>query len=857
MKKLTTFLFAIAMAAFTNAQQTPGDVILTGFPSQGVIIHEQTATVPPADQLPANVNPAQAGTTYAYFYGGTVANVPGWTMTNRGGNSTGGSNVLWTTYLAGQQPTRGWSMTDSVYTRFQSSSTTWDTLKIPLKTENSSAAVIMNGQNVQNDAFLFSPEITLEQGRIYVLTFWIGMLGNINGTSGFRHIDINLHTSATHNSSVQSLEQLRFRSAQTGVSSSSFAWLNNDNAFEVFFIAPGNGNYVLSFNDVSPAHASFFNTIYLADIKLVASEIAEPKLISTTPENGAAHVWGAPVQAVFGTPVTTTAGVTLTPNNGGVVASVREGVILNIAHNALTPGETYEVFVPAAVSGMERDTSWTFTTPTFENYFSLEHFPATINNNTANMPAGWRRHGTTTGDWELRESSSIFGTDYGPREGSGGFLQSTSYISGTADRVNVGLFSPRFPELTVGKEYTVTFWTRTVREHTYDLDLVLCKGNGIGDIVQTAGSVQMENTTEWTEHKITFIAKVNGITNIGFRHRSTRTTTSTFLHLDGIKFEEGDDNNKLTFQMPAGGTRGAVLGARVTPTQAETNVHVDVRISARFNMIELGDVSGIRIVQSTATAINAISQSNTWSAPITPTAVSANVITGAPDSIAAELVLTNARLALSPTPARYVVIIPPAAIVGLTDTVIWAFTTSTLAQTITFYTDSINRMQTNINNLNSSLTTTQRNLTDCQGTLTTCQGDLETRTQERNECNSSLLTAGFEIGDLKDTIAAKNAEIERLLEELKNCGGSSNAILQQLPQSKINVFPNPTSSELHIVDFDFKQGDLVQLYDLNGKVVFQERVNAVIGNFTINVSGLQNGAYILRIGHQVTQIVKN
>jgi uncharacterized coiled-coil protein SlyX len=99
-----------------------------------------------------------------------------------------------------------------------------------------------------------------------------------------------------------------------------------------------------------------------------------------------------------------------------------------------------------------------------------------------------------------------------------------------------------------------------------------------------------------------------------------------------------------------------------------------------------------------------------------------------------------------------------------------------------------------------------------------------------------------------------NDSIKKLLIELADClnSGTSNANL--IPQEHIQVFPNPVSYELRIVNYDFKQGELVELFDINGRRVYSARANG--NEMTIDMSNFQSGNYILRIGNRVARIVK-
>jgi len=76
----------------------------------------------------------------------------------------------------------------------------------------------------------------------------------------------------------------------------------------------------------------------------------------------------------------------------------------------------------------------------------------------------------------------------------------------------------------------------------------------------------------------------------------------------------------------------------------------------------------------------------------------------------------------------------------------------------------------------------------------------------------------------------------------------------------LHVFPNPVTDKLHIVH-DWQSGDVVELFDMNGRRVFSQPVGAGFarpdGNtFTIDMSPFPRGNYILRIGNRATKIVR-
>jgi len=69
----------------------------------------------------------------------------------------------------------------------------------------------------------------------------------------------------------------------------------------------------------------------------------------------------------------------------------------------------------------------------------------------------------------------------------------------------------------------------------------------------------------------------------------------------------------------------------------------------------------------------------------------------------------------------------------------------------------------------------------------------------------------------------------------------------------LKIYPNPVTNVLHITH-DWQQGDIIELFDMNGRRVFSGRGSGDV--FTIEMSAFQPGNYILRIGNQTAKIVK-
>jgi hypothetical protein len=73
-------------------------------------------------------------------------------------------------------------------------------------------------------------------------------------------------------------------------------------------------------------------------------------------------------------------------------------------------------------------------------------------------------------------------------------------------------------------------------------------------------------------------------------------------------------------------------------------------------------------------------------------------------------------------------------------------------------------------------------------------------------------------------------------------------------QSQINIFPNPTNSELRVESSQFKVGGLYQIFDYTGKLYNSGQV--VSDNFIIDVSQLPTGLYVIRIEETNLKFIK-
>ena len=85
--------------------------------------------------------------------------------------------------------------------------------------------------------------------------------------------------------------------------------------------------------------------------------------------------------------------------------------------------------------------------------------------------------------------------------------------------------------------------------------------------------------------------------------------------------------------------------------------------------------------------------------------------------------------------------------------------------------------------------------------------------------------------------------------------------------TKLHVYPNPANYELRITNYEFKDGEVIEIYNVAGQKVYQinnltnqqqitKSTNNQINNIIIDVSHLAKGLYFLKINNQVTKFIK-
>jgi hypothetical protein len=139
--------------------------------------------------------------------------------------------------------------------------------------------------------------------------------------------------------------------------------------------------------------------------------------------------------------------------------------------------------------------------------------------------------------------------------------------------------------------------------------------------------------------------------------------------------------------------------------------------------------------------------------------------------------------------------------------------------------------------------------------VSTLNGTIKDLSAEVSELKADTTHLHSLIRALELDTVKLNDSIRTLLQQLADCekSGTSNANL--LPQEHIQVFPNPVNYELQITNYEWNAGDVVELFDMNGRRVYTRSLSGT--ETTIDMSNFQSGNYILRIGSRVAKVVKN
>ena len=70
---------------------------------------------------------------------------------------------------------------------------------------------------------------------------------------------------------------------------------------------------------------------------------------------------------------------------------------------------------------------------------------------------------------------------------------------------------------------------------------------------------------------------------------------------------------------------------------------------------------------------------------------------------------------------------------------------------------------------------------------------------------------------------------------------------------KISIYPNPTNNIINIEGLNKNENNTIQIFDVQGKLVSTKIVNE---RGTIDLSELNKGVYVIKIGEYAKRVVK-
>jgi len=81
--------------------------------------------------------------------------------------------------------------------------------------------------------------------------------------------------------------------------------------------------------------------------------------------------------------------------------------------------------------------------------------------------------------------------------------------------------------------------------------------------------------------------------------------------------------------------------------------------------------------------------------------------------------------------------------------------------------------------------------------------------------------------------------------------------ISEVTAEKMTIYPNPTSGQLRVSGdiLDSKDSE-IRIYNVVGQVVFTSQLSKLSPETTIDISGLANGLYFLKVGGKVVKIIK-
>jgi len=181
----------------------------------------------------------------------------------------------------------------------------------------------------------------------------------------------------------------------------------------------------------------------------------------------------------------------------------------------------------------------------------------------------------------------------------------------------------------------------------------------------------------------------------------------------------------------------------------------------------------------------------------------------------------------------------------------------------------LHQLFTACGNQNNTLLATNQALHDSIGglhqQLASCDNQNNTLLATNQALNDTINKLNLFIIELVEINEDLWDTIVWLRQLLAECNNNATNIVETGRAPSLRMYPNPVTNELHIViPPDLPANTVVELFDMNGRRVFSQRIPAETGRapslhgtiFTIDMSPFHPGNYILRIGNRAAKIVK-
>ena len=91
------------------------------------------------------------------------------------------------------------------------------------------------------------------------------------------------------------------------------------------------------------------------------------------------------------------------------------------------------------------------------------------------------------------------------------------------------------------------------------------------------------------------------------------------------------------------------------------------------------------------------------------------------------------------------------------------------------------------------------------------------------------------------------------LESVSNRVSNSNTGINDIKNSNIKIYPNPTNNIINIEGLNKNENNTIQIFDVQGKLVFTKTINE---KGMIDLSELNKGVYVIKIGEVAQRVVK-